>query len=362
MKERRSHDTHLAAESAPQTSEQRALIETWAALNSNPAKTASDSDSPSPFREEGFCDRAVGALVGLSVGDAVGTTLEFKSPGSFQPLTDMVGGGTFKLKAGQWTDDTSMALCLAESLTTRGCFDPIDQLTRYVRWWKEGHLSVNGICFDIGNQVSAALSDFVSSGKATCGPKGPRNAGNGSLMRLSPVVIAYAHSPIEAIRYAAESSMTTHGNAECVDACRYFAGLLIGAMRAENKDTLLRPMYAPIPGLWERQPLQPKITEIAKGSFKTRRPPEIRGTGYVVDCLQAALWAFSSTSSFEEAILQAANLGDDADTTAAVCGQLAGAFYGRSGIPVKWLEKLSMRPVIEGLAEGLLTFGERLKV
>src|SRR5690348_11419095 len=101
-------------------------------------------------------DRYRGALVGLAVGDAVGTTLEFATPGTFEPITDMVGGGPFELLPGQWTDDTSMALCLAESLLHCGGHDPRDQMQRYVRWWREGHLSSTGRCFDIGRTVASA--------------------------------------------------------------------------------------------------------------------------------------------------------------------------------------------------------------
>jgi len=355
MRERRMHDPHLASESAPQTPEQRRMVETWETLIKTPRAKAVPPASRSDGDHGSLRDRAVGSLVGLAVGDAVGTTLEFQSPGTFDPLVDLVGGGPFHLKAGEWTDDTSMALCLAESLVERGLFDPIDQLNRFVRWWKQGHLSVNGRCFDIGNQVTAALNDFLATAKSACGPVGAHNAGNGSLMRLCPVAIAYVRTPAPAIAYAARSSRTTHGNPECVDACRYFAGLLVGAMKGEDKQTLLSPRYTPLPGIWESEPLQPKVAAIADGSFKTRQPPSIKGTGYVVDCLEAALWAFNATDSFEQAILQAANLGDDADTTAAVCGQLAGAFYGRSGIPATWLAKLAQRDMIEGLAASLLT-------
>jgi ADP-ribosylglycohydrolase len=113
-------------------------------------------------------------------------------------------------------------------------------------------------------------------------------------------------------------------------------------------------MYSPVGGLWDREPLQPKVAAVASGSFKNRQPPMIRGSGYVIDCLEAALWAFHSTDSFEQAVLRAANLGDDADTTAAVCGQIAGAHYGLSSIPKKWMKKLAQRDVIIGLAESLM--------
>ena len=148
----------------------------------------------------------IGSLLGLAVGDALGTTLEFKSPGTFSPIEDMQGGGPFCLNPGQWTDDTSMALCLAESLIDCGGVDFKDQMERYLRWWKEGYLSSTGTCFDIGNTVSKALSHFQRTGKVFAGSTNPNTAGNGSLMRLAPVPLFFAGDSEEAIHQAGESS------------------------------------------------------------------------------------------------------------------------------------------------------------
>jgi ADP-ribosyl-[dinitrogen reductase] hydrolase len=298
-------------------------------------------------------ERTRGALLGLAAGDAVGTTVEFRPPGSFQPLTDLVGGGPFGLQPGQWTDDTSMALCLAESLVEMEGFDPVDQLRRYVRWCREGHLSSTGQCFDIGGTVSRALLHFERTGDPYSGPTDPHSAGNGSIMRLAPVPLYYAEDPRQAIARSAESSRTTHGATEAVDACRYLGALLVGAVRGASKQELLVDHYSPIPHYWDEQPLAPAIAEIATGSFKRRKPPEIRGTGYVVKSLEAALWAFFRSDTFREGCLLAANLGDDADTTAAVYGQLAGAFYGEDGIPAEWRGQLALRETIASLAERL---------
>lgn len=298
--------------------------------------------------------RGRGALLGLAVGDAVGTTVEFSPPGGFEPLTDMIGGGPFALKPGQWTDDTSMALCLAESLVVRGGFDARDQMERYLRWYREGHNSSTGRCFDIGNTVRAALHRFERTGDPMAGDSAPRAAGNGSLMRLAPVPIRFAAAPGEAVRRAAESSRTTHQAPAAVDACRYFAGLVVGALGGASKQELLSAGYSPVSGLWEREPLAPEIDGIARGSFLRRDPPEIRGTGYVVHSLEAALWAFARSESFEEGCLMAANLGEDADTTAAIFGQIAGAFYGDSGIPARWRERLRDADRIATLADQLL--------
>ncbi|MEX2535042.1 MAG: ADP-ribosylglycohydrolase family protein [Trueperaceae bacterium] len=304
-------------------------------------------------------DRYRGSLLGLAVGDALGTTLEFRRPGSFQPIGDMVGGGPFRLRPGQWTDDTSMALCLAESLVEQNDFDPKDQMERYVRWWRDGVWSSTGTCFDIGNTTSGALRRFESSGDPYSGSTNPDSAGNGSLMRLAPVPLAFASDPAKAIELASESSRTTHGARTCVDACRYFAALLIGAQEGRPREMLLSPRFTPVSGLWDQAPLASKIDEVAAGSFLRREPPEIVGSGYVVKSLEAALWAFAKSESFEQGALLAVNLGDDADTTGAIYGQIAGAYYGVDGIPESWLEPLAMREEIEGLADRLVRMSAR---
>ena len=261
----------------------------------------------------------------------------------------MTGGGSHGLPPGYWTDDTSMALCLAESLAERG-FDPADQLERYLRWFREGHLSSMGEGFGIGNTTRGAILRFEETREPYCGPTGSETTGNGSIMRLAPVPLFFVQHPEKAIERSAESSRTTHGAPSCVDACRYFGALLVGAANGAGKVELLSTRYCPVPGYWKERPLAPEIDSIAFGSFKRKEPPEIKGSGYVVRSLEAALWAFYRSCSFEEGCLLAANLGDDADTTAAIHGQLAGAFYGKEGIPERWLTKLAHRPLIEEYA------------
>jgi ADP-ribosylglycohydrolase len=303
-------------------------------------------------------ERYRGSLLGLAAGDAVGTTLEFKRPGTFTPINDMVGGGPFRLKPGQWTDDTSMALCLAESLIEQNGFVPTDQLEKYLQWYRNGHLSSRGRCFDIGNTVRAALAQFEQTGEPYCGSTDPKTAGNGSIMRLAPVPLFFARNPKDAIEKSADSSRTTHGARSAVDACRYLAALLVGAINGVSREELLSSRYSPIPGYWQENPLVEEIDQIAAGSFKHRQPPEIKGTGYVVASLEAALWAFARTDSFQEGCLLAVNLGDDADTTGAVYGQLAGAFYGEQGIPKSWRDQLAYRELIESFAEQLFTLAQ----
>jgi len=293
----------------------------------------------------------------LAVGDALGTTIEFAPPGSFEPVADMVGGGPFGLKPGEWTDDTSMALCLAESLIEIGHFDVIDQLARYVRWWKEGHPSSNGRCFDIGNTVRSALTRFERTGEPWCGSTDEHSAGNGSLMRVAPIALFFGSDPANAIELAGSSSRTTHGAATAIDACRYMTALNVGALAGASKEELLVPAFSPVPGHWIAHPLAPQIAEIAAGSFRDRQPPEIKGSGWVVRSLEAALWAFARSDSFEQGCLFAVNLGDDADTTGAIFGQLAGAYYGERKIPRSWRNVLAKRELIETMAHRLQSAG-----
>ncbi|MBK5108533.1 MAG: ADP-ribosylglycohydrolase family protein, partial [Anaerolineales bacterium] len=279
-------------------------------------------------------------------GDALGTTLEFRSPGSFAPIQDMVGGGPFSLSPGEWTDDTSMALCLAESLINCQGMDLSDQMQRYVRWFREGYLSSTGACFDIGNTVRSALENFEKTGNPLSGSTDPFSAGNGSIMRLAPVPMYFADDLPASIRNSARSSLTTHGTRTAVDACRYFGALITGALNGVAKRNLLSDEY-----FADEDPLIKEIEQIARGSFKKKQPADIKGTGYVVQSLEAALWAFNRSDSFESGCLMAVNLGDDADTTGAVFGQIAGAFYGEAGIPNSWVSRIALKDLIRSFAD-----------
>jgi len=290
-----------------------------------------------------------GSLLGLACGDAVGTTVEFKNPDHiYTPVTDMTGGGPFNLKAGQWTDDTSLALCLALSLIEKG-YDLIDQMQRYWAWYKEGYMSSNGYCFDIGHTTRTALEKFNTTGNPYAGDPAEHNAGNGSLMRLTPVPMFYAKDMDRVIFFSGDSSKTTHGAKTAVDACRFYGSLIAKALNGATKEEILAPDVS----LFEREPLDPLIEEVALGYYKEKNPPTIVGSGFVVKSMEAALWSFYNTDNFRDAILDAVNLGNDADTTAAICGQLAGAYYGVDDIPVSWLNTLAMRDKITEMADSL---------
>lgn len=302
-------------------------------------------------------DRQRGVLIGLAVGDALGAPVEFQPPQSFMQVTDFNWGGPFGLEPGQWTDDTSMALALADSMARTG-WDLDDQVRRYLAWYQSGEYSVTGQCFDIGFTTAGALRRFQQIQDARrSGDPAEHASGNGSIMRLAPVAIRYADRFPDSIdqlaRRAAESSLTTHASPQCLSACRYMALLLAGLIHGIDRRELLDPAWPPLEALREAEPLHREVELIVSGSYREKQPPEIQGSGYVIQCLEAALWAFHDAADFSEAVLRAVNLGDDADTTGAVCGQLAGACWGESGIPAMWRQRLGRLDLIESALAGL---------
>lgn len=303
-------------------------------------------------------NRQRGAFLGLAVGDALGAAVEFRSPGSFPEVISYRGGGPHGLKPGEWTDDTSMALALADSIAEAG-WDINDQASRYLDWYRTGKYSVNGRCFDIGTTTSAALWRFAMSHDArSSGNPSEHASGNGSIMRLAPVPIRYGYllpdRLNELLDKAIESSLPTHASPPCVSACVYLTLVLSGLMQGCPREQVLDPEWEPMWRAGTMHLFHPEVAEVARGSFRQKQPPQIKGSGYVVETLEAALWAFHNAADFRRAVLLAVNLGDDADTTGAVCGQLAGAHWGETGIPQKWRDGLACKDILEPTLERLL--------
>ncbi len=294
---------------------------------------------------DGIRDRALGAFLGLAVGDAVGTTLEFQTRDTRPRLEDMVGGGPFNLPAGAWTDDTAMALALADSLAASETLDCRDLMDRFVGWWRNGDYSCTGHCFDIGITTRQALTRYRRTGDPFAGSTDPKSAGNGSLMRLSPVVLRFLHDRPHLVSAAADQCRTTHAANEAVDACRAFAEMLADAIAGAPRATLLSSRS--FDGA-------PAIARVLAGSWRGRARHTVKSSGYVVDTLEAAIWSVARTADFRGAVLLAANLADDADTVAAVTGQLAGALYGLSGIPERWLDQVAWKDRLLDTAQRLL--------
>ncbi|CAF4122863.1 unnamed protein product [Rotaria magnacalcarata] len=329
-------------------------------------------------------DRISGSLFGLLLCDSLGAAVEGQSPESFDQVKILRGGGKFQLKPGQFTDDGSMALCLAIALLGSETDNPvihpsIVQMNLYRRWYESGYLSSTGECFDIGMTVRAALNRFVShydqaksdklsSADAYYGSTSSHASGNGSLMRLAPVPLLYHRDPLNAMNETINSSKTTHASQLCLDSCRVYTGLIIGALQGATKEKLLNSdqLYVPA-GLshdyWTTKtasPLELPVLAVMTGSYKHHNPPEIKASGFVIETMEAALWAFYHTNSFEEGALKAVNLGNDADTVGAVYGMLAGAYYGINAIPIEWREKCSFQGLVQTIADEILTQPQQL--
>ena len=272
-------------------------------------------------------NRYLGAMLGLAVGDALGAPVEFKERGSYPPVTQMEAGGPFNLQKGQWTDDTSLALCLGLSLVEKNGFDPYDQIERYIRWFREGYMSCTGNCFDIGNTTKAALLRYEEKKDIYAGSVDDPPT-NGSLMRLAPVPLFYFNNLSDAIKYAGLSSKVTHAPLSCIKSCEDLARYIYRALEGKSKTEIF--MDSPI-------------------DFK-KTYQQVSGKGTAIECLEGAMWCFYHSETFDEGVKLAVNLGDDTDTTAAVFGQIAGSFYGVEGIPEYLLIDLWDKKLIEDLA------------
>ncbi|WP_192072624.1 ADP-ribosylarginine hydrolase Tri1 [Pantoea agglomerans] len=288
-------------------------------------------------------DKAQGALMGLAAGDAIGTTLAFV-PRDKAYVDDMVGMGPFNLKPGEWTDDTSMALCLAETYIESHKCDTTLFRQKLLSWYRNGTNSSNGVCFDIGNTTRVALEQFERQGPTWMGNSSPDTAGNAALVRLAPTAIFRRKSFVDALRDAKQQSNATHRAAESVSCCRFLILIFHYLLNGYSKSESLAPhlMGSSL-----------RVLLINAGEYKEKYRDQIRSSAYVIDTLEAALWAVWHTDNFKDAVLLAANLGNDADSIAAAAGQLAGALYGLSGIPEGWVEKIAHKERILSLAKQL---------
>ncbi len=304
-----------------------------------------------PYSQRHFKDpitnRKIGCLFGLAIGDALGAPVEFEGRGCFEPVTDLRPGGAFDVKAGGWTDDTAMALCLGQSLIERKGFDPKDQMEKYMKWLDTGYLSAEERAIGLGNTIAVSLEKFRKTGNPFCGSTDPMTAGNGTIMKLAPVPMYYHPDHGAAVDYSVESSKTTHRAQEVLDSCSAMASILCHLFDGKDKKTALNMVK-------EKTFKSEAVSKILSTDFAKVDPENLESTGYVIHTLNSALWAFATSDSFEEALLKAVNLGDDADTVGAVCGQFAGAYWGYSGIPEKWLSKVARFGLIMDIGEKLI--------
>jgi ADP-ribosyl-[dinitrogen reductase] hydrolase len=258
----------------------------------------------------------------------------------------MRAGGYFKLPAGAWTDDTAMALCLAESLLEHPQLDPKDLLDRFCKWAAKGANTSTGICVGIGQNTLRVLGHYHRTGALQAPETRQKSDGNGALMRLAPVAIRHWRDEQSARPIADAQSRTTHFSDISAGACELTAALLTRLISGQPWEAAVLVPQNPY---WHDavKQLDPSTNWPARGR------DSIRSSGFVLHTLEAALWAVDTTSSFDEAVLRAVNLGDDADSVGAVAGQLAGARYGLSAIPPQWRQELLQEPRIERLGRAL---------
>lgn len=329
----------------PETDEQRDFILAYSP-GADPTRAPDVMDAARTLR-----DRFQGALLGLAIGDALAANTQFRKPGSFAPVGDILGGGPFDLPRGAWSDDTAMALLLAESLLERDGFDAQDQVSRYTRWQREGYGSATGQCVGISANVARALATALYKRQPFAGSHDPEQLDKDPLSRVAPVVMYFFADAGAAVARAAEAARITAQAPQVLECVRLFAAMVRLALAGRDKEAVLRPPRES----WTSPSTRPEILRIYEGSYAARMPPDISGGGNILQALEAALWAFYRGETFREGALLAANLGRDSDVVACAYGQLAGAYHGVSAIPGIWRNSLMKHEMVLDTSDRLLT-------
>jgi ADP-ribosylglycohydrolase len=329
----------------PETDEQRAYILSFAP-DVDPTRAPDVMDAARSLR-----DRFQGSMMGLAVGDALAAHTQFRKPGSFAAIGDLLGGGPFDVPRGAWTDDTAMALLLAESLSERDGFDAHDQVQRYARWQREGYGSATGQCVGITASVARALATAQYRRQPFAGSHDPDQLDKEPLSRVAPVVMFFFADPAAAVARAAEAARITAQAPMVLDCVRLLAAILVQALAGREKATILRPPRE----LWVLPSTRAEVLAVYEGSYTGRDLAEIQAGGHVVQALEAALWAFQRSANFREGALACANLGRDSDVVTAVYGAIAGAHFGVSSIPGIWRNSLMRQEAVTDAADRLLT-------
>lgn len=300
-------------------------------------------------------DKSIGSFRGMGVGDALGAPVEFKSPGSFPPVTDYQPTPMFGIDAGDWTDDTIMAFCMADGIIEAEGYDSYTVMKKYVDWYDNGYNSPNGRLFDIGNQTSRAIHEYKKDPNFV---EFTDSAGNGTVMRLAPAVISTMNlSTMEAADVFDVSARDTHNSYEAAEATVLFGlilrNLIKGVGLEESLDRAKRQTRE-----YTEMMNYPDM-KIAERVYDFT-DEEAHNGGYVIPSLGTAIWAMKNSDSFREAVLKVVNLGRDSDTVGAITGQMAGALYGDSQIPTNWVDNLHRTKDFESLTDELLQIEEPL--
>jgi len=332
----------------PETDAQITYVRDW--REERPVESVTSADLAERLR-----DRYRGLVLGLALGDALAAPVQHRKPGTFTPVGDLVGGGPFDLPRGAWTDDTAIALALAESLLDRGAFEARDFVERLTRWQRAGEGSATGQCLGISATTARALAQAQWSGNPFAGSHDPSRADREPLVRAGIAAAFALEDPEAAIELAAEAARPTHQAPVVLDACRYFAALMVGALQGVPRDELLAPDFSPVPGLWQRKRLKKEVAEVAAGAWRQSELSPGLASGSAVDALKLVLGALAAGHGYRDTVLAAVNLGLDADANGALVGELAGALYGAAALPPHWVAALVDGRRMTGIADRLLT-------
>ena len=300
-------------------------------------------------------DKVLGGLFGLAVGDALGVPVEFtpRSELKRQPVTDMIGQGTHGQPPGTWSDDSSLAFCLAESLCQG--FDLQDIAHKFCRWLDEGYWTPFGQVFDVGGTTAEAISRLKEGvNPVEAGGRDEFSNGNGSLMRILPLAYYVEEMSLEKqFELTHQVSCLTHGHPRSQMACGIYIQFAVNLLHGQEPGEAYKAMAAEVIKYYSRLPYRcelPHFSRILEANIQKLSEESIKSSGYVIDTLEASLWCFLNSKSYEETVLKAVNLGDDADTTGAVAGGIAGLYYGLAAIPERWLNTLARKDDILDLA------------
>lgn len=292
-------------------------------------------------------------MLGHAIGDALGVPVEFCNRNFLEknPVTDMIGFGTYNVPAGTWSDDTSMSLCALDSLAN-GIVNYEDIMKNFGKWYYNGDFTATGKVFDIGNTCRDAIDNYFDLGynAIECGLANERANGNGSLMRIHPFVLYAYYNGIEGgdfVDLITKASALTHAHQYSLDGCVIYAYVLKGLLEYQSKDIVCIGLEKA--KHWIR--CSEIYSRILNEDISTIPVSEIKSSGYVVSSLEAAIWCLLTTETYNDCVLKAVNLGGDTDTIAAIAGGLAGALYGIDAIPRKWINKLKRKDYIESICE-----------
>ncbi len=344
--------------SVPETEAQCEYVRGWPERRAVPAAAQPEVLPAAPGAPD-LRDRLRGMLLGLAAGDALGQATAGRQPGEFAPVGAMLGGGPDGLAPGAWSDETAMALCLAESLAELGAVDAADQVRRYRDWQQAGRWSSTGRCVGISAATARALASAQWSGIPWAGSHDPARADKEPLARIGPAVALLLPNFPAAVEAAVSCARVTHQAPLTLDAVRCLAALLAAALTGASRDELLQPLSGAQAEFWQRLPLKPELRDLLAGSWRERAPPQIHGGGQALQALEAALWAFAQGRGLADCLRAAVNLGGDADTTGAIVGQLAGAHSGAAALPAAWRGALARHDEIVALADRLHDAGGR---